>query len=149
MHSLTSVHAHLDRTGLESIVFFRNKCNHTVIVYPYSSTQRKCQTSKDNVDNCRNMFETKISTGTKEKLHFSEKLGARISSWSYDMEGHAKKCVERYCELANRTTQQLYKVATPCLDDHRFEEEEMGSVGELPKVCLSICSEMPVFGTHW
>ena len=21
----------------------------------------------------------------------------RISSWSYDMEGHAKKCVERYC----------------------------------------------------
>ena len=23
-----------------------------------------------------------------------------ISSWSYDMEGHAKKCVERYCELA-------------------------------------------------
>ena len=31
-----------------------------------------------------------------------------ISSWSYDMEGHAKKCVERYCELANKTTQQLY-----------------------------------------
>ena len=28
------------------------------------------------------------------------------------MEGHAKKCVERYCELANRTTQQLYKVST-------------------------------------
>ena len=36
-----------------------------------------------------------------------------ISSWSYDMEGHAKKCGERYCELANKTTQQLYKVATP------------------------------------
>ena len=28
------------------------------------------------------------------------------------MEGHAKTCVERYCELANRTTQQLYKVST-------------------------------------
>ena len=51
------------------------------------------------------------------------------------MEGHAKKCVERYCELANRTTQQLYKVATPCIDDHQFKEEEMGSVGELSKVC--------------
>ena len=25
------------------------------------------------------------------------------------MEGHAKKCVERYCELANKTTQQLKK----------------------------------------
>ena len=23
-----------------------------------------------------------------------------ISSWFHDMEGHAKKCVERYCEFA-------------------------------------------------
>ena len=42
------------------------------------------------------------------------------------MEGHAKKCVERYCKLANKTTQQLYKVATPCMDDHQLKEEEMG-----------------------
>ena len=59
----------------------------------------------------------------------------RISSRSYDMEGHAKKCVERYCELANRTTQQLHKVSTPCIDDHHFKEEEVKSVGELSKVC--------------
>ena len=58
-----------------------------------------------------------------------EKLGANINSWS---------CVERYYELANRTTQQLFKVATPCLDDHQFKEEEMGSVGELSKVCSQI-----------
>ena len=49
--------------------------------------------------------------------------------------GHAKKCVERYCELANRTTQQLYKVSTPCIDDHHFKEEDLKSVGELSKVC--------------
>ena len=55
------------------------------------------------------------------------------------MEGHAKKCVERYCELANKTTQELYKVSTPCIDDHHFEEEEeMKSVGELSKVCSQI-----------
>ena len=53
----------------------------------------------------------------------------------YEMEGHAKKCVERYCELANKTTQQLYKVATPCFDDHQFKEEEVGSVGDLTNVC--------------
>ena len=52
--------------------------------------------------------------------------------------GHAKKCVERYCELANRTTQQLYKVSTPCIDDHHFKEEELKSVGELSKVCSQI-----------
>ena len=61
-----------------------------------------------------------------------------MSSWSYDMEGHAKKYVERYCELANKTTQQLYKVETPCLDDHQLNEEELGSVGELSKVCSQI-----------
>ena len=68
-----------------------------------------------------------------ENLPFPQTL--RISSWSYDMAGHAKKCVERYCELANKSTQQLYKVSTPCIDDHHFKEEEMTSVGELSQVC--------------
>ena len=39
------------------------------------------------------------------------------------MEGHARKCVERYCELAK--TEQLYKVSTPCFDDHSCKEEEL------------------------
>ena len=46
--------------------------------------------------------------------------------------------MERYCELANKTTQQLYKVSTPCLDDHHFKEKELKSVGELSKVCSQI-----------
>ena len=71
-----------------------------------------------------------------EKLPFTQNL--RVSSWSYEMEGHAKKCVEGYCELANRTTQQLYKESTPCIDDHDFKEEDLKSVGELSKVCSHI-----------
>ena len=59
-------------------------------------------------------------------------------SWSYDMAGHAKKCVERFCELTNKSTRQLYKVSTPCIDDHHFKEEEMKSVGELSQVCSQI-----------
>ena len=70
------------------------------------------------------------------KTSFPQNL--RISSWSYDMEGHAKKCVERYCELANKTTQQLYIVSTPCIDDHHFKEEELKSVGEMSQVCTQI-----------
>ena len=53
------------------------------------------------------------------------------------MAGHAKKCVERYCELANKTTQQLYKVSTPCIDDHHFKEEETKS-GALSSTCSQI-----------
>ena len=82
------------------------------------------------------MFESRISAGRLEKLPFSQ--DTRISSWSYDMVGHAKKCVERYCELANKTTQQLYKVSTPCIDDHHFKEEETKSVGELSDTCSQI-----------
>ena len=82
------------------------------------------------------MFESRISAGGVEKLPFPQNL--RISSWSYDMEGHAKKGMERYCELANKTTQQLYKVSTPCIDDHHFKEEEMKSVGELSHVCSQV-----------
>ena len=82
------------------------------------------------------MFESRISAGDWKKLPFSQNV--RISSWSYDMVGHAKKCVERYCELANKTTQQLYKVSTPCIDDHHFKEEETKSVGELSDTCSQI-----------
>ena len=63
-------------------------------------TQRQCEISKDIVDNYRTMFESRISAGATPKLPCSENL--RISSWSYDMEGRAKKCVERCCELANK-----------------------------------------------
>ena len=102
----------------------------------FGCTQRVCQTSKDIVDNLGNMFESRISAGAKEKLLYSGNLTPRT-------EGHTKKCVERCSELANKTTQQLYKVATPCLDDHQFKEEELGFVGELSNVCSL------VFGTHW
>ena len=100
----------------------------------YSKT--KCEIIIDIVDNCRTMFESRISAGGTEKLPYSENLS--ISLWSCDMEGHAKKCVERYCELASKTTQQLYKVSTPCIDDHHLKEEEMKSVGELSQVCSHI-----------
>ena len=61
------------------------------------------------------------------------------------MAGHAKKCLERYCELANKTTQQLYKVSVPCIDDHHFKEEDMKSVRELLQVCSPSCAKMLIW----
>ena len=86
-------------------------------------TQPEFETSKVIVDNYRYKFESRISQGAKEKLLCSGTLDADGSSWSREMECHAKKCLERYCELANKTTQQLHKDATPCFDDHQLEEE--------------------------
>ena len=65
------------------------------------------------MDNYRAMVESRMSTEGIEQFNYSEKSEANISSWSYDMEGHAKKCVDRYCELANKTTQQLHTVESP------------------------------------
>ena len=109
---------------------------------------------KDNVKQAKilwtiteTMFESRISARELEKLSFPQNL--RISSWSYDMAGHAKKCVERYCELANTTTQQLYKVSTPCIDDHHFKEKETKSVGELSRVCSQIVLKWLILGKNW
>ena len=62
------------------------------------------------------MFESRTSAGATENLPCSENM-----------------CISALS--ANKTTQQLYKVSTPCIDDHHFKEEEMESVGELSHVC--------------
>ena len=109
-------------------------------MFSWDVLKRPFEISIENVDNYRTMFESRISAGGTEKLPCSVNL--RVSSWSYEQDSHAKKCVERYCELANKTNQQLYKVSTPCLDDHHFKERLVKSV-------LSNCSEMLVLGTYW
>ena len=110
-------------------------------------TPRECETSKDIVDNYKNMFESRTSAGATEKLLGLEKLDANISTCSYDLEGHAKKCVERYCDLANKTNQRKYEVSTPGLDDREFKEE--GICGIIVKSVLSNRPDTIVFGTHW
>ena len=81
--------------------------HHSLTMYIWVALNIK--SARDIVANYRDMFESKSSAGAKEILptRASGKPDAEtISSWSYDMEGHAKECVERYCELANKTTQQ-------------------------------------------
>ena len=72
----------------------------------FGCTQKECQISQDIVDNYRSVFESKSSVGATEKCQ-KQKATVKpdpetISSWSYDMASHAKKCVERYCELAKK-----------------------------------------------
>ena len=73
----------------------------------------------DIVDKYRSMLESRISVGAVEKLpgtNVTRRPDAEtISSWSCDMEGHAKKCAERYCELANKRTVQFSSAAARCI----------------------------------
>ena len=95
------------------------------------STKRQCKVSQNNVDNYRTMFESRISAEWK-KYH-----SLKIFVFLYGLVTWQVmyKCVEWYCKFANKTTQQHYKVSTPCIDDHHFKEEETKSVGELSHVC--------------
>ena len=68
--------------------------HHFLIMYIWDALKEKCKISNESVANYRDMFESRISAGAKEKLstRVSGKPDAEtISSWSYDMEGHEKK----------------------------------------------------------
>ena len=66
--------------------------------------QRECGPDSSLVDGYRKMFESRMSAGATEKLPDAGKVDANVIPWSYDMEGHAKKCVERHCESAKKTS---------------------------------------------
>ena len=101
-------------------------------------TQRECTPYEKIIGQHNEMFGPRISAGATEKLPGWDKPRAKTSAWSYDMEGHARKCVERYCEVADEKTEQLYKVSHPCLDDHQVKQEELENKGEMSEVCSHI-----------
>ena len=111
-------------------------------------TQRECQTSEDIVDNYRNMFKSWISAGAMEKLPEAKAPGKpetnTISSWSSDMEGHAKKCVEGFCELSNKTTVIQSRNWRPPIQGRRN-----GICRRIVYSLLTNGSDMPVLGTSW
>ena len=59
-------------------------------------TQRGWKPNETIIEQYKRMSESCISAGATEKLPGWETLHAKIVAWSFDMEGHARKCVERY-----------------------------------------------------
>ena len=90
----------------------------------FGCTQRECQIGKEIVDNYRSMFESRISPEAMDKLPETKATG---ETWCrndiFMVPWHGRSCKEmrgkilRTCE---KTTEQLYKVATPCMDHHHF-----------------------------
>ena len=91
-----------------------------------------------------------VFAGVAEKLTGCEKPHAKTVAWSYDMEGHTKKCVAIFCELANRKTERNYQksqVFAWMIIISRKRNFE--SVGEFFKSMLTNCLDMLVPGTTW
>ena len=67
-------------------------------------TQRECKPNDVIIMEYREMIESRNPAGATEMLPGREKPHAKTVAWFYDMEGHAQKCVERYCELESKKT---------------------------------------------
>ena len=100
--------------------------------------QQECKPNEKIIEQYNKMFESRISAGATEKLPGWNKPRAKTLAWSYDIEGHARNWVEPYCELANKKTEQLHKVSSPCLDDHQIKKEELENKSELSQVCFHV-----------
>ena len=82
------------------------------------------------------MFESRISAGELKNYHAREICVFLRGPMTWKV--MPRNVWNDIVSWRTKTTQQLYKVSTPCIDDHHFKEEELKSVGELSKVCSQI-----------
>ena len=92
------------------------------------------------------MFESRISAGATEKLPGWDKFHAKTVA-SCDMEGHARKCFERYCELANKKVEQVKKVQVLAWMIIYSDRKNLNN-WRITKKLLTNCIEMLVLGTN-
>ena len=92
--------------------------------------EQNCK-KKDGLDGISWMYSASSTTRQQNCVKTEETNLKDITVWSHDMEGHGQKCVERGCELAHKTVDQLHKVSTSCLDDNQFVKKNLEIVGEL------------------
>ena len=113
-------------------------------------TQLEWKLNETIIEECKKMCESRISAGATEILPGWEKPHAQTLAWSYEMERHAQKCVERHCELANSNVEQLYKVSNLCFDDHQFKQEDLEFNWKSARRLLPhFFKKMLVTGTNW
>ena len=82
------------------------------------------------------MVESRISAGgALEKLPGWENLTQRRLRGPAIWNDMLKNALRDVAKWRTKKREQLYKVSSPCVDDHQFKQEELESVGESSKVC--------------
>ena len=76
----------------------------------------------------------------KKKYLVQEDL---MQTWSYEKKSHARNVWSGIASWSTKQLNSFTKVATPCIDDHQFKEEEKGTVGEWSKVFSQIVLKCP------
>ena len=83
-------------------------------------TQSDAKVSPQAVQSKAALFRRPRSTRVTDEKNLTKEpfSSKKITSWCFDMAGHAEKCADRYCELANKTASSFQQAATPCTEDH-------------------------------
>ena len=110
-------------------------------------TKRQCEISKDIVDNYRTTFESRSSAGATEKLPCPE--NTRIFSWSYEIEGHAKKCVRTILWVGKQDDSITLQSVNSMHWWLPFQRRRIEIRGRIVKNMLSDCPKMFILGTYW
>ena len=74
------------------------RTNHSLTACIWDVLNVNAKPNGNFVEECKKMFESRISAGATDKLPGWEEAHAKTVGCSCDMEGHAKKCVRRYCQ---------------------------------------------------
>ena len=101
-------------------------------------TQRECRPNEIVIQKYKKCLNHVFLLEQQKNFQDGWNLTQKTVASSFDVGGHAQICMERYRELGNKRTEQLYTVSSACLDDHQFKKEELESVGELSEVCSQI-----------
>ena len=93
--------------------------------------------------------------GRPDILWSLNKLARSITKWTKACDKRLNRLISNIssflwmscgCELVIETTQQIYQVATPWMDDHQFKEEGIGSVcSPIVLKCLYLCQHYTLF----
>ena len=84
-------------------------------------TQRAGEVSNRIVMEKDKLFSKLIITSTDVKTKM--KNSKDITAWSCDMQCPTQNCVERFCELAQKTVHQLHEVCTLSFVDHQVKPQ--------------------------
>ena len=109
------------------------------------------QTERNFFEQYQEVLESRISAGATEEITWVGKTSrqrrlCRRAVWK-DM---LKKCVERYRELANKKTEQLQKLSSPCVDDHQFKKRRSLNQWEnYPMYAHKLSLKKFIPGTNW
>ena len=131
----------------DSLAMFRKLCKHNVDADTQqfgmsdASSRSEAEVEANQKSKKKQNKKDKSELESQSTIHSllaNDHAKSKVRAYEYNMSGHAKQCVERYCELAKVDVKTLKRVGTPCIDDHALSPADFEQKGKLSDCCARI-----------